>query len=75
MVMGDMYIKPGEAWEYCPREALRRVSTVLKNEFDLVYPKFIIQNSFFNTNFIFKYSKNFLSNTYILDLQIVYLLG
>lgn len=46
MVMGDMYIKPGEAWEYCPREALRRVFTVLKNEFDLVYPKFIIQTLF-----------------------------
>ena len=37
MVMGDMYIRPGEAWEYCPREALRRLSSILKNEFDLVY--------------------------------------
>ncbi|XP_011657676.1 type-1 glutamine synthetase 1 [Cucumis sativus] len=35
MVMGDMYIRPGEAWEYCPREALRRLSSILKNEFDL----------------------------------------
>lgn len=35
MVMGDMCIRPGEAWEYCPREALRRVSRILKHEFDL----------------------------------------
>ncbi|XP_011657677.1 type-1 glutamine synthetase 1 isoform X1 [Cucumis sativus] len=35
MVMGDMYIRPGEAWEYCPRETLRRLSSILKNEFDL----------------------------------------
>nr|GMD44510.1 protein fluG [Ipomoea batatas] len=36
MVLSDMCIAPGEAWEYCPREALRRVSRVLKDEFDLV---------------------------------------
>ncbi|CAK7325958.1 unnamed protein product [Dovyalis caffra] len=36
MVLADMYLGPGEPWEYCPREALRRVSRVLKNEFDLV---------------------------------------
>ncbi|KAM7468233.1 hypothetical protein LguiB_015795 [Lonicera macranthoides] len=36
MVMGDMLLKPGEAWEYCPREALRRVSRILKDEFNLV---------------------------------------
>ncbi|XP_010412750.1 PREDICTED: protein fluG [Camelina sativa] len=36
MVLGDMYLKPGEAWEYCPRETLRRVTKVLKDEFDLV---------------------------------------
>ncbi|KAK7277449.1 hypothetical protein RJT34_22462 [Clitoria ternatea] len=36
MVLADMYIKPGEAWEYCPREALRRASKILKDEFDLV---------------------------------------
>lgn len=34
--MGDMLLKPGEAWEYCPREALRRVSRILKDEFNLV---------------------------------------
>ncbi|CAK9134025.1 unnamed protein product [Ilex paraguariensis] len=36
MVLADMYLKPGEAWEYCPKEALRRVSKVLKDEFNLV---------------------------------------
>ncbi|XP_020205025.1 protein fluG [Cajanus cajan] len=35
MVLADMYVKPGEAWEYCPRDALRRVSKILKDEFDL----------------------------------------
>ncbi|KAF3962720.1 hypothetical protein CMV_012802 [Castanea mollissima] len=35
MVLADMQLKPGEAWEYCPREALRRVSKILKDEFDL----------------------------------------
>ncbi|KAL9832210.1 putative glutamine synthetase [Arabidopsis thaliana] len=36
MVLADMQLKPGEAWEYCPRETLRRVAKVLKDEFDLV---------------------------------------
>ncbi|KAJ7972323.1 Glutamate-ammonia ligase-like protein [Quillaja saponaria] len=36
MVLADMHLKPGEAWEYCPREALRRVSNILKDEFNLV---------------------------------------
>ncbi|KAJ4827758.1 hypothetical protein Tsubulata_019611 [Turnera subulata] len=36
IVLADMHIRPGEAWEYCPREALRRVLKVLKDEFDLV---------------------------------------
>ncbi|KAL6987313.1 glutamine synthetase [Sarracenia purpurea var. burkii] len=36
MVLADMHLKPGEAWEYCPREALRRISKVLKDEFNLV---------------------------------------
>ncbi|KAL3536217.1 hypothetical protein ACH5RR_004678 [Cinchona calisaya] len=36
MVLADMHLTPGEAWEYCPREALRRVSKLLKDEFNLV---------------------------------------
>lgn len=36
MVLADMQLKPGEAWGYCPRETLRRVAKVLKDEFDLV---------------------------------------
>nr|XP_043629896.1 protein fluG [Erigeron canadensis] len=36
MVLADMYIKPGQVWEYCPRETLRRVSKVLKEQFNLV---------------------------------------
>ncbi|KAH9602911.1 hypothetical protein KSS87_019880, partial [Heliosperma pusillum] len=35
MVLSDMHITPGVPWEYCPREALRRVSKVLKQEFNL----------------------------------------
>ncbi|KAJ4977586.1 hypothetical protein NE237_008366 [Protea cynaroides] len=35
MVLADMHIKPGKAWDYCPREALRRVTKVLKEEFNL----------------------------------------
>ncbi|XP_071717318.1 protein fluG-like isoform X2 [Rutidosis leptorrhynchoides] len=36
MVLGDMHSKPGQAWEYCPRETLKRVSKVLKDEFNLM---------------------------------------
>ncbi|XP_052731004.1 protein fluG [Vigna angularis] len=35
MVLVDMCVKPGEAWEYCPRDVLRRASKILKDEFDL----------------------------------------
>nr|GEV68487.1 protein FluG [Tanacetum cinerariifolium] len=35
MVLADMHLKPGQLWEYCPRETLRRVSKVLKDEFNL----------------------------------------
>ncbi|MBA0550744.1 hypothetical protein Golob_021666 [Gossypium lobatum] len=35
MVLADMHLRPGQPWEYCPREALRRVSKVLKDEFNL----------------------------------------
>ncbi|CAA7390700.1 unnamed protein product [Spirodela intermedia] len=45
MVLSDMQINPGEAWEYCPREALRRVSKILKDEFNLV------MNAGFETEF------------------------
>ncbi|XP_012082484.2 protein fluG isoform X2 [Jatropha curcas] len=36
MVLADMHLRPGETWEYCPRDALRRVSKVLKDEFNLL---------------------------------------
>ncbi|KAI0494063.1 hypothetical protein KFK09_024194 [Dendrobium nobile] len=36
MVLADMQIKPGEAWEYCPRSALRRLAKILNDEFNLV---------------------------------------
>ncbi|KAG9456803.1 hypothetical protein H6P81_001311 [Aristolochia fimbriata] len=35
MVLADMHLYPGEFWEYCPREALRRVLKILKDEFNL----------------------------------------
>ena len=34
--MADMQISPGEAWEYCPRNALRKVTKVLVDEFNVV---------------------------------------
>uniref|UniRef100_A0A3Q7HKJ4 GS catalytic domain-containing protein n=1 Tax=Solanum lycopersicum TaxID=4081 RepID=A0A3Q7HKJ4_SOLLC len=36
MVLANMCTKSGEAWDYCPREALRKVSQILKDEFGLV---------------------------------------
>ncbi|XP_010556518.1 PREDICTED: protein fluG isoform X2 [Tarenaya hassleriana] len=36
MVLADMHLRPGEAWEYCPRETMRRLVKLLKDEFDLV---------------------------------------
>uniref|UniRef100_A0A0A9CPX5 GS catalytic domain-containing protein n=1 Tax=Arundo donax TaxID=35708 RepID=A0A0A9CPX5_ARUDO len=35
MVMAEMQIRPGEAWEYCPRNALRKVTKVLLDEFSV----------------------------------------
>eukprot|EP00262_Sarcandra_glabra_P000814 TRINITY_DN10888_c0_g4_i1.p1 TRINITY_DN10888_c0_g4~~TRINITY_DN10888_c0_g4_i1.p1 ORF type:complete len:766 (-),score=145.89 TRINITY_DN10888_c0_g4_i1:272-2239(-) len=35
MVLAEMQSKPGEVWEYCPRGALRRLSKILKDEFNL----------------------------------------
>ncbi|KAK4345752.1 hypothetical protein RND71_035928 [Anisodus tanguticus] len=49
MVLADMFIEPGKAWEYCPREALRRVSKILKDEFDL-----LVNAGFENEFFILK---------------------
>lgn len=42
MVLADMQIRPGEAWEYCPRNCLRRMSKILKDEFNLVKYNFIV---------------------------------
>ncbi|KAK1289968.1 hypothetical protein QJS10_CPB18g01692 [Acorus calamus] len=37
MVLSDMHLKPGEAWEYCPREALRKeMNAGFENEFYLL---------------------------------------
>ncbi|XP_060174561.1 uncharacterized protein LOC132605425 [Lycium barbarum] len=36
MCLADMCIEPGKPWEYCPREVFRRVTKILKDEFDLV---------------------------------------
>ncbi|XP_042373951.1 protein fluG-like [Zingiber officinale] len=35
MVLGDMKINATEAWEYCPRNALRRLTRILMDEFNL----------------------------------------
>ncbi|CAK8571476.1 unnamed protein product [Lathyrus sativus] len=35
MVLADLNVKPGQAWELCPRDTFRRVSKILKDEFDL----------------------------------------
>jgi hypothetical protein len=34
--MADMQIRPGEGWEYCPRNTLRKVTKVLLDEFNVV---------------------------------------
>ncbi|XP_060967692.1 protein fluG-like [Cannabis sativa] len=49
MVLADMCLKPGEPWEYCPREALRRVSKILKEEFN-----FVMNAGFENEFFLLK---------------------
>lgn len=36
MVLANMDLKPGKPWNYCPRETLRKVCSVLKDEFNLV---------------------------------------
>ncbi|KAH0780381.1 hypothetical protein KY290_006808 [Solanum tuberosum] len=36
MTLADMCIEPDKPWEYCPREVFRRVTKILKDEFDLV---------------------------------------
>ncbi|CAM9003651.1 unnamed protein product [Rhodiola kirilowii] len=36
MVLANMHLKPGNPWDYCPRETLRRVCSALKDEFNLV---------------------------------------
>ncbi|KAG2537741.1 protein fluG-like [Panicum virgatum] len=46
MVMADMQISPGEAWEYCPRNALRKVTKVLLDEFNVTM-KAGFENEFF----------------------------
>ncbi|KAK9667806.1 hypothetical protein RND81_13G012400 [Saponaria officinalis] len=35
MVLADMHLRPGEPWECCPREALKRAAEALKQEFNL----------------------------------------
>lgn len=64
MVLADMHLKPGIPWEYCPRETLRRVSKVLKDEFNLV--------SSVSFSFIFSYVSHFvLSYAKLLVVQVM----
>lgn len=42
MVLSGMKVKPGEAWEHCPREAFKRVFKILKDEFDLLISDLVI---------------------------------
>lgn len=46
MVLGDMKINATEAWEYCPRNALRRLTRILMDEFNLVSCKLKSPQSF-----------------------------
>ncbi|MCD7448361.1 hypothetical protein HAX54_041096 [Datura stramonium] len=36
MVLADMLIEPGKAWQYCPRDVLRRFSKILEDDYGLV---------------------------------------
>lgn len=50
--MANMHLKPGEAWEYCPRETLQRVSKILKDEFNLVCLDCLyLRYNYFDINF------------------------
>jgi hypothetical protein len=42
--MADMQIRPREAWEYCSRNALRKVTSVLLNEFNVVRDESILSH-------------------------------
>lgn len=44
--MADMQIRPGEGWEYCPRNTLRKVTKVLLDEFNVTM-KAGFENEFF----------------------------
>ncbi|PKA60855.1 hypothetical protein AXF42_Ash006490 [Apostasia shenzhenica] len=50
MVLADMHVKPGEAWDYCPRNTLRRVAKIMEDEFGVV-----INAGFENEFYILKY--------------------
>lgn len=54
MVLAEMHVKPGEAWEYCPRSALLRVTKFLQKEFNLV------RIFYFMINMIHTYTSNFI---------------
>ncbi|KAI3442910.1 Gln-synt_C domain-containing protein [Psidium guajava] len=56
MVLADMHVRLGEAWEFCPREALRRVSRVLKDEFNLVMNAGF-ENEFYLLKSVLRYGK------------------
>ncbi|KAG5631635.1 hypothetical protein H5410_003352 [Solanum commersonii] len=36
MVLTDMLTESGKAWQYCPRDVLRKFSKILEDEFGLV---------------------------------------
>ena len=45
MVLANMQIRPGEAWDYCPRSTLRKFTKILKDEFNLVNAHFSQHNT------------------------------
>nr|XP_016434943.1 PREDICTED: protein fluG-like [Nicotiana tabacum] len=50
MVLVDMLTEPGKAWQYCPRDVLRRFSKMLEDEFglesfpDILYLEFLFND-------------------------------
>jgi hypothetical protein len=68
MVLADMHLRPGEPWEYCPREALRRVLKVLKDEFDLVCPAFISLILINGKYFILYFHIRYLSSDFLVPI-------
>ncbi|ONK70939.1 uncharacterized protein A4U43_C04F3070 [Asparagus officinalis] len=56
MVLANMQIRPGEAWEYCPRSTLQKFTKILNDEFNLVL-KAGFENEFYLLRSVYREGK------------------